>query len=396
MSLLERLGLVRRHKADLVILDNIFPHLLSAFRVAEFSSYLSTYKKAAAYSTTLAFPAISETRSFEEVREEYARLYPELAERTFRFNARTLPKGELIYFVFLQNAAYFIDLLERTTTPFVFTLYPGGGLKLNHPPTDEMLRRVFSLPNFGKVITTQKITQEYLLGGDFLDAAKTEFIYGGVLPTDRLAKSVILRKHYGEDKSTFDVCFVAYKYMPGGIDKGYDVFVEVARELSKLHADIFFHVVGTFDETDIDVADISERIKFYGPRPTEFFPRFYSTMDLILSPGVPFVLAPGAFDGFPTGSCIEAGLCGVALFCTDLLNQNVTFKPGEELVIIPRDVHGICHLIDSYYNDYEGLLRLARRGQEALWAAFAIESQVKRRLEILSEYLPPPEPQSPV
>jgi glycosyltransferase involved in cell wall biosynthesis len=173
-----------------------------------------------------------------------------------------------------------------------------------------------------------------------------------------------------------------------GIDKGYDVFVEVARELCRLHDDVFFHVVGPFDRLDIDVSDIKGRIKFYGIRQTEFFPRFYAGMDLILAPTVPFVLRPGAFDGFPTGCCIEAGLCGVAVFCTDVLKLNVAFKDGEEIVIVPRDVQGICELIERNYCDYDNLVQLARRGQEAFSLTFGLDNQLGKRLKILDQYLP--------
>ena len=79
------------------------------------------------------------------------------------------------------------------------------------------------------------------------------------------------------------------------------------------------------------------QVKFYGAQRTEFFPSFYSQMDLILAPNIPFTLLPGAFDGFPPGGCIEAGLSGVAVFCTDVLNQNIAFKDGEELVIVFAD-----------------------------------------------------------
>jgi glycosyltransferase involved in cell wall biosynthesis len=177
--------------------------------------------------------------------------------------------------------------------------------------------------------------------------------------------------------------------MAGGVDKGYDVFIEVARELSRRHDDVRFHVVGPYDESDLDVSDLDGRIKFYGVRQTEFFPQFYSEMDLIVAPNLPFKLIPGAFDGFPTGGCIEAGLCGVAVFCTDPLNQNIAFKDGEEIVIVPRDAEQICQLIENYYHDYDGLVQLARRGQEAFKTAFAIETQLEKRLRILSQFLPP-------
>jgi glycosyltransferase involved in cell wall biosynthesis len=387
MYLLEKLGFRKRPEASLIILDNIFPHLLSSFRVAEFNAYLAAYEKAVVYSTGAAFSAIGETRTFQEVRDEYDSHYPELSGRTFHLRRKVSHKGQLVYFVFIQNAGAFMDFLRRSKLPFVFTLYPGGGFRMDEPHSDETLRKVCALPNLRKVITTQKISHEYLL--KFLEPEKIEFIYGGVFPSDRLAKAAVAKKYYQQDKQTFDVCFVAFKYMAGGVDKGYDVFIEVARELSRHHDDIRFHVVGPYDESDIDVSDLAGRIKFYGVRQTEFFPQFYSEMDLILAPNLPFKLIPGAFDGFPTGGCIEAGLCGVAVFCTDPLNQNVAFKDGEEIVIIPRNVEQICALIGKYYHDYDRLAQLARRGQEAFKTAFAIETQIEKRLRILSEYLPP-------
>jgi glycosyltransferase involved in cell wall biosynthesis len=390
MHLLEKLGLIRRSATigrranGLIILDDIFPHLLSAFRIAEFNAYLSRYENSVVYSTATSFLAIGEKRTFPEVVDEYVGRYPEFEGRALRFSNLSL-KGRLSYFVFLQNARGFMHLLERSRTPFVFTLYPGGGFKLYQPDSDEVLNKVCALPNLAKVITTQKISHEYLL--NFLEPEKIEFIYGGVFPTDQLATLAAPRKQYKTDKRTFDICFVAYKYMAKGLDKGYDIFVKVARQLCRSHDDIYFHVVGPYDESDIDVSDLQGRIMFHGARQTEFFPEFYAGMDIILAPNSPFIIFPGSFDGFPTGSCIEAGLCGVAVFCTDALNQNIVFKEGQEIVIVPRNVDDICEWIDRYYRDYDSLLQLAQRGQEAFKIAFAIETQLEKRFRILDKYV---------
>ena len=50
-------------------------------------------------------------------------------------------------------------------------------------------------------------------------------------------------------------------------------------------------------------------------------------MDLIISPNVPFVLASGAFDGFPTACCMEAALSGTAMFVTDELKLEMVQSP---------------------------------------------------------------------
>ena len=383
MSLLDKLGFKRRRQASLLILDDIFPHLLSAFRIAEFNAYLARYPNAFVYSTGLAFPAVGETRSLEQVRDEYLAAYPSFEGRVFRYGP-AVPQADLIYFVFLQNAVYFFDLLKSSKTPFVFTLYPG--FQSYEPDVEASLREICSLPNLARVITTQNVSHEYMLR--FLEPEKVELIYGGVFPSKQLAAAGAVRKHYRKEKGTFDICFVAFKYMPGAISKGYDTFIEVAKELIQQHDDIFFHVVGPFDRFDLDVIDLWGRIKFYGIRQTPFFPEFYAGMDMILAPTVPFVLRRGAFDGFPTGCCVEAGLCGVAVFCTDPLKMNVAFKDGEEIVIVPPDVQGICDLIENYYSNYEEMTKLARRGQAAFHRAFGLDSQMAKRFEILDQYLP--------
>jgi glycosyltransferase involved in cell wall biosynthesis len=379
--------LTKRQRRRLVILDDIFPHLLSAFRIAEYNAYLANYSDTVVYSTAASFRAIGETRSFCEVVNEYTNCYSMFKGKALEFDSQRSLQGQFAYFVFLQNARTFLEVLERDQLPFVFTLYPGGGFKLNQDDSDATLRRVCSLPNLQKVITTQKISHDYLIDRQFLSPEKVEFIYGAVFPSNRLASRAVAKKYYRKDKDTFDICFVAHKYMEKGLDKGYDVFVEVAKLLSETHADIFFHVVGAFDQSDIDVNEVGDRIRFYGPRHTDFFPDFYSRMDIILSPNVPFVLLPGAFDGFPTGCCIEAGLSGVAVFCTDPLRQNVSFQDGEEIVIIPRDVQEICDTVNRYYHHCDDLYRLARQGQTVFKKVFALEAQMKPRLRILTECL---------
>src|SRR3970282_285347 len=106
------------------------------------------------------------------------------------------------------------------------------------------------------------------------------------------------------------------------------------------------------------------QILFHGRKRTDFFPSFYSGMDIILSPNIPFVLHPGSFDGFPTGACMEAGICGVAVFCSDVLKQNIRFRDGEEIVVVPPDPAEIEETIWRYYRNPDALYRLSARGME--------------------------------
>ena len=382
----------RVRERKLAIVDDVFPHMLSAFRIAEYNAYLERWKNARVYTTTNGFRTLREEGSFDRVLEEYSSRFPLLGDRVVRVDSEQsisdhLGGDELLYTVFLYNAFRLLDLVHERDLPFAFTLYPGGRFRLDQEESDHQLRSVCSSPNLEKVIATQKITYEYLLEKKYCSPEKVEFVYGGVFPADRLHASEVGKKRYKEGKDTFDVCFVAHKYTERGADKGYDVFVEVAKLLSREHDDVVFHVVGSFDESDIDVGSLGDRIRFYGTRNTEFLSGFYSDMDAILSPNVPFVLQPGAFDGFPTGGCIEAGLSGVAVFCTDPLKQNVSFEEGEEVVIVPRDPEAITESL-SWYHARPGELReLATKGQRAFRRVFGPEVQLGPRLRTLSSLM---------
>jgi len=267
---------------DLAVFDDLFPHPLSAFRLAEYNAYLARFSSCRVYSTGSTLPAISKNQTLNEVLDEYAGNFPRFKDRV--------------------------------------SLYPGGGLQLRNQECDEILKRVCSSKNFRKVITTQKVTRDYLLQNGIGAAEDIEFIYGGAFPCHANGNEQKEKQRFGKSKDTFDLCFVAHKYMPQGRDKGYDLFVATAKKLARSCPQSRFHVVGPFSKEDLDVAELNDRISFHGSQKPEFFGGFYDRMDMILSPNGSFILHPGAFDGFPTGCCIEAGMCGVAVMATDDLN----------------------------------------------------------------------------
>jgi glycosyltransferase involved in cell wall biosynthesis len=373
-------------KKNLVILDDAFPYLLSAFRIAEYNEYLKRFANAKVYTSGSVFSSGSEIFNFSRVYLEYAQRYPNLAKRVFPYEDGVKISNSLVYTIFLNNIYSFIDVIENENAPFIFTLYPGGGFQLNNPESDIKLKRVFSSTCFRKVIVTQKITYDYLCTKKLCRPDRIKFLYGGVLPSDQLFKNLTRKKFYRLNKRTFDICFVANKYTKYGQDKGYDIFIEIAKKLAFRCSDLRFHVVGGFNSGDLDIKRIYDKIRFYGTRYTDFFPKFYSEMDIILSPNVPFKLAPGAFDGFPTGACIEAGLCGVAVFCTDILGLNVAFKE-DEITIISRDTDNICQNIENFYRDPQKLYEKARKGQGAFKRIFKLKAQMNPRIGLIENEL---------
>lgn len=371
----------------LILLDDVFPLLLSSFRVAEYNAYFQHWPDAVAYSTGETYGLAGTVRKFSQTVNEYEARFPQYKGRVRRYRAYTPLAANLIYLVFLNNAAHFLEAIQTARAAFVFTLYPGGGFALDDPLSDAKLAQVCRSPFCRAVIVTQKVTQEYLRDKQLLDEAQISFQFGGVLPADRLALGEETLQAYQRNKPVLDICFVANKYMAQGVDKGYDVFVEVARKLIGDYPDVNFHVVGTFDATDIDVSGLAHRIQFYGTQPTEFFPSFYATMDIILSPNAAFTLRPGAFDGFPTGACVEAGLCGVAVFCTDPLQQNLMFSDRRDIILITRSADEICNNIGAYHNDPAELWRLRLDGQRTFKRIFDLKAQMEPRIKLLERQM---------
>lgn len=372
-----QLGLLKQ-AGGLVVLDDCFPYLLTSFRVSEFNSYLESLPGTRVYSGDPAYAAHF---------AGYELAYPHLAARVSAWGPQVYLSGSAAYCVFINNAFGFLPTIEKHRLPFAFTLYPGGGFHLDEEANDRKLRRVFASRFFRKVVVTQAITRDYLLSKEFCDPAQMEFVYGGVLPSDLYDAESVPKKFCGRDKDTFDICFVANKYMPRGVDKGYDVFIDVARILSAQIEQARFHVIGGFGPEEIDVGDLGDRIRFYGLKYRKDFTTIYGSMDLILSPNVPFRLYPGAFDGFPTGCCIEAALSGVAVFATDCLGSNVVLQDGQEMVIIPREPASIADIICGCYRNLDMLYQLSANGQQAFARVFGLRAQMAPRYAILGDLL---------
>ncbi|MEN6291141.1 MAG: glycosyltransferase [Methanobacterium sp.] len=372
---------------DLIIFDDVFPHPLSAFRFQEYNSYLEHFDEMKIYVNPLTYNLINEDRSFETMVELYEGEFPQFKDKVERFDPKMNLQAKLAYTIFINNVYNFIDVIEKYEIPFAFTLYPGGGFQLNDEISDEKLRRVFSSPYFRKVIVTQKITHDYLLENNFCLETQIEEIFGGVIPLKMVEKHYETKKFFGKDKDTLDICFVAHKYTPDGSDKGYDVFIEVAKQLCEKYDNIYFHVVGNFDENVLDITKIKDRISFYGSRLTEWFDEFYQDKDIIISPNISSKLSDGAFDGFPTGCCTEAGLHKVSIFCTDELNLNTKFKKGRDMVIIPYDTTEIVKTIESYYHDPQKLQKIAEAGYKRIKEIYSYENQVLPRIRILEKII---------
>jgi glycosyltransferase involved in cell wall biosynthesis len=368
---------------DLIIYDDTFPHPLSIFRVVEFAFYLEKIDHILILSSGLSLKALEDIQ-LDSLLKKWKKVQLKYAHKVQVFQNGIKVKGKVIYTVFLNNAYFLIDEIEKLKIPLIFTLYPGGGFGLENAESDKKLQRVTSSPCFKKVIVTQKITYDYLVNNGFCTEDQIVFIYGVVTSLEKINNPIGETRHYGSDKDTLDICFGAFKYTPQGIDKGYDVFIKTAKILSKKYSNIQFHVFGGFTKEDISVTELGDRIKFYGPHDSAWLDKFFEDKDIILSPNRPGMIYEGSFDGFPTGTCTEAALRETAIFCTDDLNQNLHFINNEEIVLISHEPDEIASTVEFYLEHPEELTKIGKNGRQKVKDLYGYEKQIKPRVTLLT------------
>jgi glycosyltransferase involved in cell wall biosynthesis len=377
---------------SLAIVDSLFPQKEPfAFRNVEINEYLSRISLAQSYTMPVTAPdkdawfthTYGVDRSiFNENCEGYLSYYPYNKQRLNYLDNKHRYSFGLAYSFFLGETYTLLPFYEKNKIPFTFVLYPGGCFGMNHAGSDKMLKKIFSSKQFRQVIVTQKIVYDYLIDNNLCDKTQVTYIYGGFVQFKK--EDVKTKQKYKTDKRTFDICFVAAKYSDKGVDKGYDSFIAVAKKLSKKNDDIRFHVVGGFDQNDIDITDIKDKITFYGYKKPDYLVDFYPKMDIFLAQNRNGILYDGSFDGFPLG--IDAGYCGVALFVGDPLHMNNQYKENEDIVIVDNDIEATVKKIFYYYQNLGKLYKLAEKGAHRTQVLFDIDHQIDQRIKVFQRF----------
>jgi lipopolysaccharide transport system ATP-binding protein len=360
----------------LVVLDDFFPNLLTGFRIAEYNAHLQAWPGARVLSTV---------KDFSAQHARYASRYPTLAPRVRRWRRSALWTAGAAYCSFLNNAAMFLPALQRHRLPFAMTLYPGGGFGLGEAPSDAKLLQVLSTPLLRNLIVTQPVTHGYVRS--FAERHRLRLppiveIFGVVVNPMYFAASTPHGPYWGEGKPTLDICFVAEKYMPRGANKGYPDFIEAAHALRD-EAALRFHVVGSFSADDIDVSSFGDRIRFHGRLETGALPAFFAGMDVMVSPNRPFLLHPGNFDGFPTGGCVEASLCGVAVVASDELKQDPGYADADAMVVVSPEPDALVQALRDLLARPGRVGALARQGQSLTRRLYDPALQIGQRQEVI-------------
>ncbi len=367
--------------SEIVIVDDVFPSKYSLFRYIEYIEYLKHFEHLVIVCTGKNIN-ILEKKTVEDIVHEFITEYPQFENRiVIDKEERMIIDADVVYMNFYNNLDIFYKR-NLNNSPFVVNLYPGGGLEFFNKENDSVMKKYLQSPLCSKVITTQIPVKNYLINNGICSEEKIENIFGVVIDDKKV--NINDKKWYGLNKDRFDICFVAYKYMKNGHDKGYDMFIKVAEKICSIKDNVFFHVVGNFCDDDVDISNIKYHITFYGAHNKEWFDDFYIDKDVIVSPNIPFVLSKGAFDGFPTGAIIEAGNHAVAMFATDELDMNQGyFINNKEIVIIKYDVDDIVNKILYFYENYNELRDVSISGMNKIKTIYSIDHQIKPRIKIL-------------
>jgi glycosyltransferase involved in cell wall biosynthesis len=375
-------------KHDLIIFDDIFPHPISGFRLEEFTYLLGEIKKSKIVTTSKAYPFLGSSVS------EHIIDIKKYVNKNKILNGKINIKSrfcnintKLFYCIFLNNIYENLCWINKFKIPFAFTLYPGGGFKVNDNGVDEKLKKVFSSPNFKKVIVTQLFTKEYLIDKNLCPENKIEFIFGCVIPQISITKKVIKKNKIIGEKKIFNLCFCAVKYTDKGEDKGYDLFIELAHKLVLKYDFLRFHVIGGFNKDDINIDKVIDNFTFYGYKKYEELPDVFKKMDVFLSPNRPFVLNDGEFDGFPLGTVIEAALNNVLVIVTDKLQQNSVFVNGEDIIISDCNLLSFEKEIIDLIENPEKLINISNQGRQKFSQIYSNKIQMLPRSTLLNSII---------
>lgn len=272
--------------------------------------------------------------------------------------------------------------MEGAAQPFAFTLYPGGGFRLDGDSAAK-IRRLTASAMFRGMIVTQQVTRDFVLEHRACDPALMHMIWGVPLPL-RDESSARFKRIDG--KPQLDVVFAAHKYSRSGRDKGYDTFVEAARRVAGSRGDVTFHVIGPWGPEDYPLGALQDRILFHGPQSQDGMDAIFAYCDVIVSPNRPFLRDGRDFDGFVLASVVQAAAQGVVMVVSDELGEKGPFRDGEDLIIVDPDAATVAEHLIALNDDPAKLAALSRNGERTVRTVYSHAAQVEPRIQLLERF----------
>lgn len=373
-----------RTRPSLVIYDDLFPYPVSGFRLAEYEAILKRVPGSLVGSTLSSLSLMGSTPPAEEVVRQWRAGNPESAQRLMRIEeAAELPPADAYYTIFLNNAIELASVAEQRGTPFSFTLYPGGGLALGDEYSRAKLSRVLASPALDRVIVTQPVVRQYLAESLGVRDESIEYVFGNVLgglhPDEPPPRST--------DTSHVSLGFVANRYHSHGHDKGLDVFLETTRLIAAAGVAVTAHLVGQWSPADIP-AQLQPLMTCHGPLAATELRQLLRDIDICLFPTRAGLLGSGSFDGYPTGSAVEAALAGCLVVTTNPLGQSTPLVSGRDVVEIPPDAEAAAAAILALLRQGPDVVDQVRRnGQSLMRTLYSDAAQIEPRIRVMEEML---------
>ncbi|PLX10681.1 MAG: hypothetical protein C0594_04565, partial [Marinilabiliales bacterium] len=294
-----------KEKADLLIIDKFFPDTSYPWRTLEFNSLLTKFQKSRILCEASNYKGITSKEEFEKQIETLFQYYkPTYSKNKLEYSNANIWEynlnSKLVYFLFYEDAVRFFPYLRYNNIEFAFTLYPGGGFLLYNEQVDQNLKAIIQCDLCKVCFVNMPSTYKYLTQHLNLNNNKIKLVYG--VPLD--IKEEIARKKDSSNKMTIGFC--ARKYHKRGIDKGFDIFIEIANHY-KTNQNIQFVCIGDFSTDDLYENEKDINIDFKGLLASNQLENEFRSWDIIISP-VRAYTNQGDFDGFPTAAGVEASL----------------------------------------------------------------------------------------
>jgi lipopolysaccharide transport system ATP-binding protein len=148
------------------------------------------------------------------------------------------------------------------------------------------------------------------------------------------------------------------------------------------------HLVGGgYSAADYQVPGLASSIQYHGRLSTTQLREFFANADIIVSPNRPGLLHAGNFDGFPTGACVEAALCQVAIVASDALQQNPGYKDQTSVFLLQDQQESWPQQIERVVRQValqpDLLRKVAIEGQSVTQSLYSPEKQIASRQDIL-------------
>jgi|688.fasta_scaffold136074_2 glycosyltransferase involved in cell wall biosynthesis len=345
---------------ELAIFDKFYPNTSYTWRTKEFNFLLTFFDTAVLFSESNNYKGkriksdfIQDLKILKNNHHEFnaSQRVKFLSRPTFTYNF----KYKLVYFLFFEDAVRFFPFLNRTKTPFAFTLYPGGGFLIDNEAIDSKLKLICNSTICKGIFVNGKFVQKYLIEKLKVLESKITLVPGVPLYLNQETNEI---KRHNEN---FVVGFCARKYHDRGKDKGFDVFAQVALRLSD-KANLKFVCIGDFTVEDLNEEEKEKtKIHFTGLLQGNQFIEQLNEFDVIISP-VKTGLNGGDFDGFPTAAVVEASIMGVTMVCSDPLNDNL-YENGEEIIILKSHADDYLHVLEYLIENREDCRKIGMKGR---------------------------------